>query len=120
MMPAQMIDAYSLGLHQGKADHKCLKSTGMIYGLREDDKDGIALTDKDAIASWVDGKTVGANIHGAKKMIDLTEIIGQNSAGCQVHARWSKEQEMVRICEFYETYCNNKFTYTLLLEDDLL
>jgi len=119
MMPAQMIDAFSLGFHQGKADHECLRSTGMIYGLREDDKDGIILNDKDAVATWVDGTTVGANVHGANKKTDLTTIVGQNSAGCQVHNRWSKKTEMVSICKAYKVYCKNKFTYTLIEEKDL-
>jgi len=120
MMPNQMIDAYKLGLHQGKADHKCLKSVGKIYGLREDDKDGIVLNDKDAIASWVEGNTVGANFHGAKKLIDLTEIVGQNSAGCQVINRWSKKEEVCAIAKLYEKVNNGLITYTLLTEQDFI
>lgn len=120
MMPAQMINAYKLGFHQGKPDHRCLKSVGKIYGLREDDKDGIALNDKDAVEGWVDGTTVGANIHGAKKLVDLTEIVGQNSAGCQVHARWSKKEEMCNIAFSYSAINNGLITYTLLTEEDFI
>jgi hypothetical protein len=118
MMPAQMIDAYAPGFHQNKTDHRCLRSLGKIYGLREDDKDGIIGNDKDAVATWVEGSTVGANIHGAKKLQDLTEIVGQNSAGCQVHSRWSKKEEMMDIVE--KLYPNLKrVTYTLIKEEDL-
>jgi len=120
MMPAQMIDAYKAGLHQGKSDHRCLKSVGKIYGLRDDDKNGVAGDDKDAKAMWVDGTTVGANIHGAKKLIDLTEIISQNSAGCQVHARWSAKEEMMRIVDLYKNVNNGLITYSLVLEEKLV
>lgn len=119
MMPAQMVDAYTPGFHQGKPDHRCLKSTGKIYGLREDDKDGIVLNDKNAVAGWADGTTIGANIHGAlhKNDIDLTSKVGPWSAGCQVHERWSKKEEMMDICE--HIFPNiKKFTYTLLEEAD--
>lgn len=120
MMPAQMIDAYSIGYHQGKTDHKCLKSSGRIYGLREDDGDGILFNDKTpALPQWVDGTTVGANMHGANKNIDLTTVVGPWSAGCQVFERWSKKEEMIRILEtFYPNL--KKFTYTLLEENDFL
>ena len=118
MMPNQMIDAYAPGFHQNKPDHRCLRSVGKIYGLREDDKDGIALNDKDAVAQWYEGSEVGANIHGAKKTVDLTEIVGMNSAGCQVHSRWSKKEEMMDIVEKIYPHLK-RVTYTLLLEKDL-
>ena len=119
MMPAQMVDAYTPGFHQGKPDHRCLRSTGKIYGLREDDKDGILFNDKDAKPEWADGTTIGANIHGAvhKDNIDLTTTVGPWSAGCQVHSRWSAKEFMMDVCE--KIYSNiKKFTYTLITEDD--
>jgi len=81
MLLAQMINAYKLGLHQGKADHRCFKSVGKIYGWREDDLDGIALNDKNAVAQWVEGTTVGANIHGSNKL-GVTKVVGLWSVGC--------------------------------------
>lgn len=122
MMPAQMTNAYKLGLHQGKADHRCLKSVGKIFGLREDDKDGIVLDDKDAVASWQEGSLIGANIHGAyhKNNIDLTTVVGPWSAGCQVHNRWSKKEEMCDIVKLYESKNNGLVTYTLLEEKDFI
>ncbi len=115
MMPAQMIDAYTVGLHQGKADHKCLKSSGKIYGLREDDKDGILFNDKDAVATWVEGTTVGANIHGTNKT-GQTKTVGPWSGGCQVMDHWLKKEEMISIME--RLYPKKKITYTLLEEKD--
>lgn len=121
MMPAQMINAYKLGFHQGKSDHRCLRSVGKIYGLREDDKDGVLFNDPDAIPSWVDGTTVGANIHGAinKQGVDETKVVGPWSAGCQVHSRWSKKEEMCDIAELYKNVNKGLITYTLLEEQDL-
>lgn len=117
MMPNQMIDAYTPGLHQGKADHRCLKSVGKIYGLREDDADGIIGNDKDAIVGWQEGTSIGANIHGSKKDGEST-VVGQWSAGCQVHSNWEKKEEMMDICEkMYPKL--SRFTYTLLTENDL-
>lgn len=118
MMPAQMINAYKPGLHQGKADHRCLKSVGKIYGLRDNDLNGIAGDDKDALPHWEEGTTVGANIHGANKNIETTKV-GPWSAGCQVHARWSCKEEMMRIADLYKNVNNGLITYTLLNESDL-
>jgi len=118
MMPAQMINAYKSGFHQGKPDHRCLRSVGKIFGLREDDKDGILLNDKNAVASWVDGTTVGANIHGASKKTDLTTVVGAFSAGCQVHNRWSKKEDMMNIVDSYKNVNNGLITYTLINESD--
>lgn len=114
MMPAQMIDAYAPGLHQGKPDHRCLRSVGKIYGLRDADLDGIA--GNSGKPEWVDGTTVGASIHGANKA-GITREIGPWSAGCQVHNDWKKKEEMMKICDLYPK--QKKFTYTLVTEKDL-
>jgi len=118
MMPAQMINAYKSGFHQNKPDHRCLQSLGKIFGLREDDKDGIILNDKDAVATWVEGNTVGANIHGANKTQDTT-VVGPWSAGCQVHSRWSKKEEMMDIVDSFKDVNKGWVTYTLIKEEDL-
>lgn len=116
MMPAQMIDAYAPGKHQGKPDHRCLQSFGKIYGLRDNDLDGIAGNDKDAVPQWVEGNTVGANIHGANKA-GITAKIGPWSAGCQVHNDWKKKEEMMDIVEkLYPSL--KRVTYTLIEEKD--
>jgi hypothetical protein len=134
MMPAQMEDAYALGLHQGKEDHKCLRSVGKIFGLREDDKDGVLFNDKDAVAIWVDGTMVGANIHGAVKKL-ITKLVGPWSAGCQVISEWEKKEEFINfliefekknkslwktITEWVFGKSGIRYTYTLLEEKDLI
>ncbi len=124
MMPNQMIDAYQLGNHQNKEDHRCLRSVGKIYGQREDDKDGVLFNDPDATPKWEEGYAVGANIHGAyhneEKHIDTTAVVGPWSAGCQVHNKWSKKEEMCDIAEAYKNINKGRITYTLLLESDLV
>ena len=118
MMPGQMIDAYKSGFHQGKKDHRCLQSFGKIYGLREDDKDGILFNDKDALSSWQPGIAIGANIHGARKLGD-TKIVGPWSAGCQVHSNWAKKEKMMDIIDSYRKINNGWVSYTLISEADL-
>jgi len=118
MMPAQMINGYKSGFHQGKKDHRALQSLGKIFGLREDDKDGILFDDKDAVAAWAEGSGVGANIHGARKLGDTT-VVGPWSAGCQVHSNWTKKEEMMDIVDSYKKLNNGWVTYTLINEADL-
>lgn len=116
MMPAQMIDAYTIGLHQGKADHRCLRSTGKIFGLRDGDLNGTA--GDSGVASWQEGTGIGANIHGSNKA-GITSKIGPWSAGCQVHNDWKKKEEMMAIVDLYKSVNGGKFTYTLIKEGDL-
>ena len=72
---------------------------------------------KDAVAQWVDGTTVGANIHGANKA-GITAKVGPWSAGCQVYNDWKKKEEMMDIVQkLYPRL--TKVTYTLLTEKDL-
>lgn len=116
MMPAQMINAYKSGYHQSKKDHRCLQSLGKIYGLRDADLDGIA--GNSGTPQWVEGSTVGANIHGSNKA-GITPKIGPWSAGCQVHNDWKKKEEMMDIVDTYKDVNNGWVTYTLLEEKDL-
>ena len=118
MMPAQMIDAYKSGFHQSKKNHRCLQSLGKIYGLREDDKDGILFNDRDAVSSWQPGTAIGANIHGASKLGD-TKVVGPWSAGCQVHSNWSKKEKMMDIVDSHKKVNKGWVTYTLITEADL-
>jgi hypothetical protein len=118
MMPAQMLNAYHSGFHQGKSDHRCLKSVGKIFGLREDDMDGIVLNDKNAVAAWAEGTGIGANIHGANKA-GITSKVGPWSAGCQVHNDWKKKEEMMNIVDSYKDVNGGLVTYTLIKESDL-
>lgn len=123
----QWIDAYSIGFHKGydgtkinpKTEapypaHRALILTGHIMIRRDKDKDGIAGNS----GIIVKGDGSGCNIHGAVRS-DLTKQVGPWSAGCQVFAAWREKEEFIDICEKYRESIKNKFTYTLVGEDQL-
>jgi hypothetical protein len=60
----------------------------------------------------------GINIHGSNKL-GTTMKIGKWSAGCQVFQEWSKKEEFLNVCKMFKTARGNKFTYTLLEENNL-
>lgn len=110
----QYVDAYSIGFHQGKTDHKCLRQTGKINVIRDKDLNGIVGDS----GSMFSGSDFGCNIHGANKLT-RTEKIGAWSAGCQVFQNWKDKEEFITICESFKLACQNKFTYSLIKETDL-
>lgn len=115
MQPGQFINAYKLGYHQWKKDHRALVQVGKILLKRDKDLDGIPGNSGEL--EWNTG--AGCNIHGANKGI-VTSKIGPWSAGCQVHERWSKKEEMCDIAQLYEKVNNGLLTYTLLEERQLI
>lgn len=125
--PGQWVDAYSVGFHKGYDGtkinpskgtpypaHRALILTGHIMIKRDKDKDGIPGNS----GSVVKGDGTGCNIHGAVRS-DVTKTIGPWSAGCQVFAAWREKEEFMDICDKYKTD-KNKFTYTLLTEQQLI
>lgn len=126
--PGQYQDAYAIGYHKGYDGkkinpttqnpypvHRALILVGHIKVKRDKDLDGVA-GDSGEI---YDGTNTGCDIHGAIKDI-ITQRIGPWSAGCQVHAIWSNKEEMVNICEKFVELTHNRFTYTLLKEEQLI
>lgn len=128
IQPQQAIDAYAIGFHQGRdgkkinpktnqpfAIHRALVLVGDIRIKRDKDLDGIAGN------SGVEesGKNTGCNIHGTLSNT-ISKTIGPWSAGCQVLPNWTHKEELINICERYRSFCKNRFTYTLLLERELL
>lgn len=127
--PGQWIDAYSLGFHKGYDGtkinpnvkppapypaHRALVLTGHIMIKRDKDLDGIAGNSGKVMS----GDGTGCNIHGAIRT-DVTKKIGPWSAGCQVFAAWKDKEEFLDVCEKYKAHVKNKFTYTLVLEEQL-
>jgi len=111
--PGQYINCYQLGTHK-KPDHKALIQTGgQITVYRDNDRDGIA----ESLGVEETG-FFGCNIHEAKRLAK-TEKIGAYSAGCQVFEDWFKKEEFMGLCENFKTITGNKFTYTLIKEEDL-
>lgn len=117
--PGQYIDAYQLGFHQGKENHRAFIQIGKIKVYRDNDKDGILELDPDTIEEGM----FGCNQHGARvedktgHVIDRANKIGPWSAGCTVQERWSKKEEACDIVE--KNYGKIKFSYTVLEEKDL-
>lgn len=127
VQPGQFIDSYAIGFHKGydgkkmnpKTNqpypaHRALVLIGDITIKRDKDLDGIAGNS----GKIMSGKNTGCNIHGAVRS-DMTKTIGPWSAGCQVFAAWREKEDFVDICEKYRIITKNKFTYTLVTEDQL-
>lgn len=112
LKPGQWINAWSLGFHQNKPDHEALVQTGKITVYRDNDKDAVA-----EASTKEDSGYFGINIHGSNKL-GTTMKIGKWSAGCQVFNEWAKKEELLTICKMFKAARGNKFTYTLLEEND--
>lgn len=115
LKPGQYVDSHSIGFHQGKPDHRCLRQTGTLTVYRDNNHD--LLSDEKGYEDK--GTGFGVNIHGAKK-VGETINISQFSAGCQVFNDWKHKEEFMDICDKYKTVTNNKFTYTLIKEKQIV
>lgn len=115
LKPGQYKDAYQLGFHKRDNNHPALVQTGNMVTVYRD-------ADKDTFAEET-GKTefgfFGINIHRAKADGESISI-DKWSAGCQVFPTAKNLGVVLDICEFYKATVNNKFTYTLLKESDLV
>lgn len=115
LKPGQYVESHSIGFHQGKPDHRCLRQTGTLIVYRDNDKDLYAeetgFEDK--------GTGFGINIHGANRNIE-TKLVNNWSLGCQVFNDWNHKEEFMDICDKYKTVTNNKFTYTLIKEKQIV
>ncbi len=113
LKPGQWENCWAIGYHQKKQDHQALVQVGKISVYRDGDKDVIAES-----SPTVDNGLFGINIHGSNKL-GTTMKIGKWSAGCQVFQEWSKKEEFLNVCKMFKTARGNKFTYTLLEENNL-
>lgn len=116
--PGQYINAYKLGFHQGKSDHRALIQVGKIKVFRDNDKDGILELDP----ATIEEGCFGCNHHGVRvedkkgNPIEQASKIGPWSAGCTVHERWSKKEEEMDIVQ---SYGDALVSYTVIDEKDL-
>ena len=81
-------------------------------------------TNKDDIID-LDPKTLqygmqGCNIHHASEMKIVTEKVDKWSAGCQVFQNLKDHNMLMELCGKSETLYGNSFSYTLVLESDIL
>lgn len=114
LKPGQYVDCWASGFHQNKSDHPALVQVGKIIVYRDNDKDSIAES-----ASTEENGLFGINIHRSN-ISGKTMTIGKWSAGCQVFQVKTDHDQLMSICNLYKSRLNNRFTYTLLKETDLV
>jgi len=112
LIPNQYESCYALGFHQRKQEHPALVQVGAVSVYRDNNKDNkLDFTNPEK-------GLFGINIHRANA-VGTTARIGKWSAGCQVFQTRKDLDELLSICERFRATTGNKFTYTLILEEDL-
>jgi hypothetical protein len=114
LAPGQYIDCYSLGLHQGKADHPALVQVAPVTVFRDNNKD----SKYDLDPKTLDKGMHGINIHRSNRTGFTPKVVNW-SAGCQVYQNFDQHTLMLGVHNNYKTFTKNRFTYTLLNESDL-
>lgn len=111
LVPNQYRSSWTIGLHKGQ--YEALVQCKPVKVYRDSDKDN----QYDFNAETIDNGMFGINIHKAGR--DST-LVNNWSAGCQVFKRAADFNEFMDICHKQVYYKKgNKFTYTLLNENDL-
>lgn len=113
LKPGQYIDCWELGFHKQRPEHKALVQIKPVTVYRDSDKDGIA-----EITKVEDTGLFGINIHGTKPGRD-SDLINDFSAGCQVFRNWTDKESFIKLLEEVKTKTGNKFTYTLINENNV-
>lgn len=108
----QYRSAYKLGKHKGKT---ALVQVQIVEVYRDRNRDGtfdMMNTEKGLF---------GINIHRAidNKIADVTKRVGKWSAGCTVIADIDKFKYFMRICKRAAKKYGNRFTYTLINEEEI-
>jgi hypothetical protein len=105
LKPGQYVDAYQLGLHQGKYEALVQRKPVTVY--RDGDKDDTAEEQ-----GKEDTGMFGINIHRANPSA-ISSIIDKWSAGCQVLNDFKQYASLIAACK---ASGKKTFTYTLLRE----
>ena len=108
LKPAQYVDTWKIGMHQGKYEAFCQIKPVTVYR----DKN---FNDKAEESLVTDTGLFGINIHRSNAT-GKTMVIYNWSAGCQVFQVKTDHDQLMSICNSYKSKVNNKFTYTLLRE----
>jgi hypothetical protein len=109
----QYKDAYQIGLHRGK--YEALVQAKPVTVIRDDDRNAY-------INYFAPTQTglYGINIHKSTKGKNNEDIIGSDSAGCQVFRNIPDFMDMMRLAQTSRKKYGNTFTYTLIDERDTL
>ena len=113
LIPGQYRGIYSVSKHRGKYDALCQKN-GKVRVWRDDDRDKILDMDDSTIQEGY----FGINIHRAAAVGEVEHVNGY-SAGCQVFKAARDFNEFMVLIKLSAQKYNNKFTYTLITEDDI-
>jgi hypothetical protein len=109
----QYKDAYQLGLHRNK--YEALVQRKPVVVIRDDDRNSL-------INYFAPTQTglFGINIHKSTKGKNNEDIIGLDSAGCQVFRNIRDFEDMMQLARISKNKYGNSFTYTLLDDRDLI
>lgn len=104
-------DAYQIGLHRGQ--YEALVQRKPVEVIRDNDRNALI----NYFAPTMTGM-FGINIHKASKGKNNEDIIGKDSAGCQVFRNTPDFMEMMRMAQKSRAKYGNQFSYILIDERD--
>jgi hypothetical protein len=109
----QYKDAYAIGLHRNQ--YEALEQVKPVTVIRDADRNAL-------INYFAPTQTglYGINIHKAQKGKNNEDIIGTDSAGCQVFRNLTDYMDMMRMAQTSRKNHGNSFTYTLIDQRDVL
>ena len=111
LVPNQYRGAWQIGLHKGQ--YKALVQFKPVSVYRDNDKDKITEFKPESIQTGM----FGINIHRSNPKT-ISTINDKWSAGCQVFASPNDYEEFMSLIELSAKQYGDKFTYTLLTEQD--
>lgn len=114
LVPGQYRGVYAVDLHRGKYKALCQR-LGAVKVYRDGNKDEIY----DCNPEKIDKGWFGVNIHRSNETW-TRNTIDNYSAGCQVFNDPKEFTSFMNIIEKAKAIYGNKFTYTLITEDDLV
>lgn len=103
---------WAIGMHNGKYKALCQVKSVAVY--RDDDKD----VEYDMIEENIDEGLFGINIHRSHSKAELLNV-GKFSAGCQVIQNPHEWDVFIKVLEEAAEVWGNRFTYTLINENDI-
>tara|TARA_Y100000310_G_scaffold327340_1_gene393543 strand:- start:1342 stop:1965 length:624 start_codon:yes stop_codon:yes gene_type:complete len=113
LVPGQYMGVYKIAKHRGKYDALCQKN-GKVKVWRDDDRDKTLDMDDSTIQEGY----YGINIHRAAATGEM-EYVNGYSAGCQVFKAAKDFNEFMALIKLSAKKYDNKFSYTLIEEEDL-
>lgn len=114
LAPNQYVDVFALDYHRGKYLALCQR-LGKVQVYRDVNRDDVYNLDP-ATLEW---GFYGINIHRASSLKMLLRV-DKYSAGCQVFQSPSDFNSFIDLCKKHKDLYGNKFTYSLVVEADLI